>query len=68
LVGRRITNTAYFTFVSLGKDHRAQAVPPLMFKNKEEEARFEEGKKRYFARKKAREEAYRELMQKSSKD
>ena len=68
LVGRRITNTAYFTFVSLGKDCHAQAVPPLVCKSKEDETRFEEGKKRYSARKKARIEAYKVLMQTSSKD
>lgn len=66
LVGRRITNTAYFTFVSLGKDCRAQLVPPLVCKGEEDKVLFEEGKKRYLARKKVREEAYKMLMQQES--
>ncbi len=66
MVGRRIANTAYFTFVSLGKDCRAQNVPPLLCKGDEELTRFEEGRKRYLARKKAREEQYKLLMQKQS--
>ena len=52
--GRRVTNTAYFTFVSLGEDCRARPVPPLKLMGEEEEARFEEGKRRYLERKAAR--------------
>lgn len=52
--GRHVTNTAYFTFVYLGEDGRAKAVPPLKLQGEEEEARSEEGKKRYVARKAAR--------------
>ena len=51
---RHVTNTAYFTFVSLGEDDRAMAVPPLKLQGEEEEARFQEGKKRYLERKVAR--------------
>ena len=51
---RRVTNTAYFTFVSLGPDKRAHKVPPLVLCSPEEEQRFAEGKARYEARKKAR--------------
>ncbi len=51
---RRVTNTAYFTFVCLGEDGRARDVPPLKLGGREEEERFEEGKKRYLARKEAR--------------
>lgn len=50
----RISNTAYFTFVSLGKDCRAVAIPQLKLSSKEDEQRFEEGQKRYEARKRAR--------------
>ena len=48
---RRITNTALFTFVSLGKDGRAVAVPPLKMMSEEEKERFEEGRRRYQHRK-----------------
>lgn len=51
---RHVTNTAYFTFVCPGEDGRAKAVPPLKLQGEEEEARSEEGKKRYLARKAAR--------------
>ena len=51
---RRVTNTAYFTFVSLGKDGHAVAVPPLKLMSDEERERFEEGRKRYEERKKLR--------------
>ena len=51
---RRVTNTAYFTFVSLGPDQRARDVPPLQLSSDEEKQRFEEGKTRYETRKKAR--------------
>ena len=57
---RRITNTAYFTFVSLGKDMRAAPVPPLKVVNDEERERFEEGRKRYELRKKARQESLKQ--------
>ena len=48
---RRITNTALFTFVSLGKDGRAVSVPPLEITTEEEKERFEEGRRRYQHRK-----------------
>ena len=51
---RRVTNTAHFTFVSLGKDGHAIAVPSLKVVTKEEEERFEEGRRRYEERKKQR--------------
>ena len=51
---RRVTNTAYFTFVSLGEDGRPLGVAPLKCQGDEERARFEEGKKRYTDRKMAR--------------
>ena len=53
---RRLTNTAYFTFVSLGDDLRACPVPPLEVTNEEERKRFEEGRERYEARKRKRSE------------
>ena len=52
--GRRVTSTAYFTFVHLGEDGRALGVPPLKLEGEEERQRFEEGKKRYAARKAVR--------------
>ncbi len=51
---RRVTNTAYFTFVSLGEDLSARPVPPLVLKNEEEKTRFQEGNKRYETKKKIR--------------
>eukprot|EP00731_Ephydatia_muelleri_P010604 Em0005g1190a len=51
---RRVASTAYFTFVSIGKDHRAQLVPPLILKTDDERKRFEEGLKRYNMRKEQR--------------
>lgn len=51
---RRVANTAYFTFVSLGPDRRAQKVPPLVLCTAEEEQRFAEGKARYEERKRER--------------
>ena len=51
---RRVTNTAYFTFVSIGSDKRACNVPPLELRNDEERQRFAGGKLRYEARKQAR--------------
>ena len=53
---RRITNTAYFTFVSLGRDKHATAIPPLKVQTQEERERFEKGRNRYEARKKLRKE------------
>ena len=58
---RRVANTAYFTFVSIGFDKKAHKVPPLILSNDEERQRFEEGKARYEERKKAR------MLEKSSK-
>ena len=52
--GRRVTNTAYFTFVCLGEGGRAVPVPPLKLQEAGEERRFQEGKERYLARKAAR--------------
>ena len=49
--GHRITNTAHFTFVSLGKDGRAVSVPPLEIMTEEEKEQFEEGRRRYQHRK-----------------
>ena len=54
---RRISNTAIFTFVSLGADYKAQKVPQLVIKSEEERARFEEGQRRYDISKKLRQEA-----------
>ena len=64
-MGRRITNTAHFTFVCLGKDGRAISVPPLQCRGEDEEARFEEGRQRYMARKKARMEAIKKVPKQS---
>ena len=51
---RRVSNTAYFTFVCLGSDKRATTVPQLKVQSDEELKRFEEGRARYEARKRAR--------------
>ena len=51
---RRVTNTAYFTFVSLGKDLSTTPVPSLVLHTEEEKSRYEEGRQRYENRKKAR--------------
>lgn len=51
---RRVTNTAYFTFVCLGPDGRSVTVPPLQQQGEEEEQRFKEGAERYTTRKAAR--------------
>ena len=59
---RRVTNTAYFTFVSLGNDYKSKPVPQLKMVNDEEKARFEEGRKRYEVRKKARMEKLQKLQ------
>jgi acyl-coenzyme A thioesterase 7 len=58
---RRVTNTAYFTFVSLGSDHKTKPVPQLKMVSDEERSRFEEGKKRYEVRKKARMEKMQKI-------
>lgn len=51
---RRVASTAYFTFVSIGKDRRAQPVPPLILKTDDEKKRYEEGLKRYNLRREQR--------------
>ena len=51
---RRVTSTAYFTYISLGEGGRAAAVPPLKLQTEEERERFEEGRRRYEDRKKLR--------------
>ena len=61
---RRVTNTAYFTFVSLGSDYKSKPVPQLKMVNDEERARFEQGMKRYEARKKARMEKLQKVSRK----
>ena len=48
---RRVTTTAYFTYVAIGEDLRAMTVPPLQLQTEAERKRFEDGKKRYQARK-----------------
>ena len=58
---RRVVNTAYFTFVSIGFDRKAHEVPPLILTSDEDHQRFKEGKVRYEERKKAR------MLEKSSK-
>ena len=47
---RRVTTTAYFTYVLIGKDRTAGSVPPLQLRTNEERKRFEGGKKRYETR------------------
>ena len=51
---RRVASTAYFTFVSIGKDRHAQPVPPLVLKTEDEKKRFDDGLKRYNSRKEQR--------------
>lgn len=63
---RRITNTAYFTFVALGKDCHALPVPSLVLEGEEERERYEEGRRRYLERKAARQKMM-EQFQKASK-
>ena len=48
---RRVTTTAYFTYVAVGDDLRAKPVPPLQLRTDAERKRFEEGRQRYEARK-----------------
>ena len=57
---RRVTNTAHFTFVSLGKDGHAIAVPPLKVVPEKKE-RFEEGRKRYENRKRLQKKKLKQL-------
>ena len=47
----RITNTAQFVFVALGKDGHAVTVPPLKLTTDAEKEKFKEGQKRYQERK-----------------
>ena len=51
---RRITNTAYFTFVSLNKSMKAQDVPPLKLVSQNEERKFALMKKIYERKKQQR--------------
>ena len=52
---RRSTNTAYFTYVSLPKGcQQAQRVSPLKLATDQDKKMFEDGKKRYLARKEKR--------------
>lgn len=51
---RRVTNDAFFTFVSLGKMGKAVAVPPLILRNDKERAKFEQMRIMYENRKKER--------------
>ncbi|XP_056279659.1 cytosolic acyl coenzyme A thioester hydrolase isoform X2 [Pseudoliparis swirei] len=39
--------SAFFTFMSLDKDNKPQAIPPLKIDGEEEQRRFEEGEARY---------------------
>ena len=64
---RRVTNTAYFTFVSLGSDYKSKPVPQLKMVDDEERARFEQGRKRYEVRKKARMEKLQKFQEKNNK-
>ena len=48
---RRVTTTAYFTYVVIGEDRRAGTVPPLQLRTDAEMKRFEDGRKRYEIRK-----------------
>lgn len=51
---RRVTNDAFFTFVSIGKGGKSERVPPLKLKTDEEVEKFERFKKDYEAKKKER--------------
>ncbi|XP_065898173.1 cytosolic acyl coenzyme A thioester hydrolase-like isoform X2 [Dysidea avara] len=52
---RRSTNTAYFTYVSVPKgSHQAQKIPTLKLVTEKDKIMFEDGKKRYLARKEMR--------------
>ena len=48
---RRVTATAYFTYVALGDSMKAVPVPQLKLQTDEERKRFDDGQKRYDARK-----------------
>ena len=50
---RRVTTTAYFTYVAIGEDRRAAPIPAMQLRTEEEKKRFEDGRKRYEARRKA---------------
>lgn len=63
---RRVSNTAYFTFVSLGADKRATAVPALKLESDDELRRFEEGRQRYETRKRLRQEMIQKWQQKQA--
>ncbi|KAA0713520.1 Cytosolic acyl coenzyme A thioester hydrolase [Triplophysa tibetana] len=43
--------TAFFTYISLDKDNKPLAIPPLKLDGEEEQERFEEGKARYLQNK-----------------
>jgi len=52
---RRSTNTAYFNYVSLPEgSHQAQKIPELKLVTEKDKKMFEDGKKRYLARKEMR--------------
>jgi len=56
---RRSTNTAYFTYVSLPKgSHQAQKIPTLKLVTDKDKKFFEDGKKRYLARKEMRKQQW----------
>ncbi|AET68739.1 acyl-CoA hydrolase [Desulfosporosinus orientis DSM 765] len=46
--------TSYFTLVSIDDKGKSRQVPPLILENEEERTLFEEGRQRYLATKKAR--------------
>ena len=50
---RRVTTTAYFTYVAIGEDRKASPVPPLLLRTDEEMERFKDGRERYEARRQA---------------
>ena len=64
---KRITNTAYFTFVSLGDDQHAKEVPPLKVRTEEEVGRFQEAEERYLQRKTARAAFFKQLQEQRAK-
>ncbi|KAI7789950.1 putative cytosolic acyl coenzyme A thioester hydrolase, partial [Triplophysa rosa] len=49
--GKYRSVTAFFTYISLDKDNKPLAVPPLKLDGEEEQERFEEGKARYLQNK-----------------
>lgn len=50
----RVTNDAYFTFVSLGKNGKAIPVPPLVLRTEDERRRFDEMRTQYEIKKEER--------------